>query len=358
MRIDEKMVEAAVSGGAILGGGGGGWIDEGLRLGHFAWKSGFRDIRSIETVADDAMLLTVSGVGAPSAGSHALAPEDYVRAVELFLEKTRARVSGFISSEVGALGVVNGWVQSAALQIPVVDAPANGRAHPLGLMGSMGLHRLADYVSRQTAVGGKREGGNRVEAFFEGPLAEVSAKVREVAVNAGGMVAVARNLISAGYVRKNGAPGAITMARQLGDIWLERRKAGPKGTLKAIYDFLGAGFMVEARVDEITLRTEGGLDVGMIHLRTPIDSYELTFWNEYMTLERNRRRLATFPDLIVTFDANTATPLISVQIKEGQDAAVIAVPAARLILGEGMRDDLLLGQVEVAIGKEIARFRR
>jgi len=44
-------------------------------------------------------------------------------------------ISGLISSEVGALGVVNGWVQSAALQIPVIDAPANGRAHPLGLMG-------------------------------------------------------------------------------------------------------------------------------------------------------------------------------------------------------------------------------
>ncbi|MEW5901573.1 MAG: DUF917 family protein [Acidobacteriota bacterium] len=358
MRINEKMIEAAVVGGSVLGGGGGGWIEEGLRLGRLAFESGFREIRPIKELPDEAMLLTVSAVGAPSAGSDILAPEDYVRAVELFLEKTGVKVTGLVSSEVGALGVVNGWIQSAALQIPVIDAPANGRAHPLGLMGSMGLHRRVDFVSRQTAVGGSLKTGNRVEAFFEGPLVEVSDKVREAALKAGGMVAVARNPVQAGYVRENGAPDAIRMAVRLGNILLRNKHSGSKITFKEIYNFLGVDFIVRGKIDRITLRTEGGLDVGAIHLRTRNFGYELTFWNEYMTFERDGMRLATFPDLMMTFDSRTATPLISAEIREGQEVVVIAVLKEQLILGAGMSDDSLLGLIERAIGKEIVRYRR
>jgi len=185
MKIDKEAAEASILGGAILGGGGGGWIEEGRTLAQLALQRGFSKIHSLKDIPDEAVLLTVSAVGAPSAGSSILEPEDYVRAVEMFAEKTGIKIGGLISSEIGALGIVNGWLQSAALNIPVVDAPCNGRAHPLGLMGSMGLTKKEKYISRQTAVGGRAKSNNQVEAFFEGPLSEVSKKVRESAVTAG-----------------------------------------------------------------------------------------------------------------------------------------------------------------------------
>jgi uncharacterized protein len=351
--VDEGLVEAAVLGGAVLGGGGGGWIEEGPRLGRAALKAGFREIRPIQRFPEDAVLLMVSSVGAPSAGSAVLAPGDYVRAVVLFLEKTGMKIDGLISSEVGAAGVVNGWVQSAALHLPVVDAPANGRAHPLGLMGAMGLHKEPGYVSVQTAVGGSLKKGNRVEVYFEGPLADVSKDVRRAAVNAGGLVAVARNPVTARYVKENGAPEAVRMAVELGNRLLTARPFGPRPALEEIFRFLGAGLHIEGKVVHVALRTEGGLDIGQIQLRSGETLYELTFWNEYMTLDRDGTRLAAFPDLMMTFDLETAMPLISAQIREGQEAALIAVPAARLILGAGMRDQGLLELVERAIGKKI-----
>lgn len=358
MEINEAAVEEAVLGGAILGGGGGGWVEEGRKLGRIALKKGFKGILRIQDLPEDALLLTVSAVGAPSAGSELLEPEDYVRAVERFIEKTRAKIDGLISSEIGALGVVNGWVQSAALEIPVVDAPCNGRAHPLALMGSMDLHRERNFISHQIAVGGGLKKANRVEDFFEGPLDVVSKNVREAAVRAGGIVAVARNPVPAGYVRKNGAPGAIEKAMRLGKIWLDNKPSGPKKIFRKICDFLGGDYVLRMRVKKISLKTEGGLDIGTVHLKTRTAWYELTFWNEYMTFEREGQRLATFPDLIMTFDFQTLMPLISAQLKEDHEVAVITVPAQQLVLGAGMRDEELLGHIEKAVGKDIVKYRK
>jgi hypothetical protein len=115
---------------------------------------------------------------------------------------------------------------------------------------------------------------------------------------------------------------------------------------------------MKASVEKLSLRREGGLDIGKLLLREQKKHYELTFWNEYMTLEVDGRRIATFPDLIMTFDSEALSPLISAEIKENCEVFVIAVPSYKLILGAGMRDQGLLKNVEMAIGKEILRFRK
>ncbi len=370
LKIDKESIEAALLGGAVLGGGGGGWIEEGRKLAEVAVGKGFSEILPIEEVPDDTLLLTVSGVGAQSAGRDVVRPDDYVKAVELFRQKTGIKVGGLISSEIGALGVVNGWVQSAFLNIPVIDAPCNGRAHPLGLMGSMGLHRDREYTSLQAAVGGDEAKGNRVEDFFKGILLEVSKSVREASIKAGGMVAVARNPVPARYVKKNGAPGAIQMALGLGRVMLERKrmldsekilerkKSVSYELIKEVVEHLGGNFQIKAKVESLILRTEGGLDVGKLLLSEGEKHYELSFWNEYMTLEADGRRIATFPDLIMTFDSETALPLISAQIKENCEVFVITVPSEQLVLGAGMRDPVLLKIVEGAVSQEILKFRK
>ena len=358
IKIDEKKMEAAVLGGAVLGGGGGGWIDEGRELGGLALEKGFSEVLPIQALSGDAVLLTVSSVGAPSAGKGFVGPDDYIRAVEMFVQRPGMKVEGLISSEIGGMAVVNGWLQSAALNIPVIDAPCNGRAHPLGAMGSMGLHLDKDFVSFQTAVGGSREKGNRVEAFFEAPLLDASRLVRDAAVKAGGLVAVARNPVPAHIVKGDGAPGAIAMAIKVGKVLLQNKDFGATTAVGKVLHGLGGKFLIKGRVEGLRLKTLGGLDLGEVQVRAGRQNYALTFWNEYMTLESEGERIATFPDLIMTFDARTSMPLISAQVKEGDEILVISVPSRNLILGAGMRDAEILRQVERAIGKDIARYRK
>jgi len=330
---DEDAVEAMVLGGAFLGGGGGGSLEEGRKLGSAAIRLGKPDIVPIDSLPGESLLATVSAVGAPAAREKLVRQEDYIRAVRLLQERTGERIAGLISSENGALSTVNGLIQSAALGLPVVDAPCNGRAHPTGIMGSMALGELPGFISRQAAVGGNAETGRHLELCVDAPLARADALVRQAAVEAGGLVAVARNPVQAGYVRTHGARGAISMAVQLGRLLMANRSAGGETVARKLALAIGGEIEGCGQVARLELETRGGYDLG----RLTVEDLDLTFWNEYMTLERSGERLATFPDLICTLDAADGTPRTSASLSSGAWVIVVSVPRKNLILGAGMR---------------------
>jgi len=87
-----------------------------------------------------------------------------------------------------------------------------------------------------------------------------------------------------------------------------------------------------------------------------IEDFELTFLNEYMTLEKEGKRLSTFPDLITTFDYSTGFPVSSAEIKSGMQVAVLVVPRQRLLLGTGIKDKKNYKVLSQAIGKEMERY--
>jgi hypothetical protein len=126
-----------------------------------------------------------------------------------------------------------------------------------------------------------------------------------------------------------------------------------EAAIAAVVEKLGGQVIVEGEVTAFSLETAGGFDVGTIAID---GGHELTFWNEYMTLERDGERLATFPDLIMTFDARTAGPLVSAAIEQGQAVSVIAVPRQKLILGATMRNEKLLQPIEDIIHKPVLPF--
>lgn len=351
MKVDKELVRAAVYGGAVLGGGGGGAIEEGLRLGRLALEVGKPRLVTLDEMEDQAVLVTVSAVGAPAAADQYLEPMHYVRALQLLMAHLDEPVAGLITNENGGLATLNGWFQSAVTGLPVVDAPCNGRAHPTGLMGAMGLNSVADYFSRQAAVGGNPETGRHVRLYVEGSLASASRLVRRSSVEAGGLVAVARNPATAAYVRDNAAPGALQQAVEVGRALLGA--GGPREAAEAVCGVLGGEVVCQARVTGLTLHTEGGFDVGQVELE---GDYELTFWNEYMTLEQHGQRLATFPDLITTLSATEPRPIVSAELREGQEVLLVRVPRQHLRLGGGMRQPELFHVAEQAVGKDLIRY--
>lgn len=363
IRLNRDMVEAAVLGGAVLGGGGGGAIELGRRNGLLAVELGTPELVDLDDLAAGATLVTVSAVGAPAAPTACALPMHYVRAVELLREQGPTPIDGLISNECGGLATVNGWLQAAVLGVPVVDAPCNGRAHPTGLMGSIGLHRLEGYVAIQAAAGGEPAAGHYVELFARGRLERVAPLILQASVQAGGMVAVARNPVTVGYARENAAPGAIRQSIAVGRAILERQSAGPEAVIAAICETLNGQIAARGRVVDVRLETVGGLDVGAIRVATDDrQTAELGFWNEYVSLDLadadqdDRRRIGTFPDLLVTLDVATGLPLASAELRVDHEIAVAHVHRHHLILGAGMRDPALLRSIEVATGREVPRY--
>ena len=351
--ITEEMIESALLGGALLGGGGGGDMATGRTLARLAVEAGSPRLAALDEFSAEAVLVTVSAVGAPAAKDRYVKPVHYVRAVELLMD-AGISIDGLITCENGGLATVNGWFQSAVLGIPVVDAPANGRAHPIGAMGSMGLHRDPEYLSRQAAVGGSPEAGRYVELMVSAALGEAADLVRRAAISAGGLAAAARNPVSVAQARNVTAAGAIRQAVGLGDAM---RAAGKTGNAaQAAAAFLGGSILAEGSVTSVSLETVGGFDVGGVIVSRGGNEYQLTFWNEYMTLERNNERLATFPDLIATLGIPDGEPLPTAEIREGMDVTILTVPADRIHLGGGMKDPELYQRIEGIIKKEIVRF--
>jgi DUF917 family protein len=351
MLLTRESVRYAALGGSFLGGGGGGSISDGISLGELALEVGGPRIVALEELDSDAPIATVSAVGAPAAKAAFLKPADYVVALQELNRRLETPVAGLISSENGGIGTLNGWFQSAMTGIPVVDAACDGRAHPTGVMGSMGLDTLEEYRSVQAVAGGDPAAGKRVVVTAEGDMGAVDRLVRQAAVEAGGMIAVARNPVSASYVKDNGAPGAIGLAIELGALMEQRRGDGGRAVAEALASRLNGEFLAEGEVAGYTIRTTGGYDVGRLAVR----EVSLTFWNEYMSADREGGRLATFPDLIATLDAETGTPVTTAEISTGRRVIILVVPKERLLLGAGVRRAEALEPVEEVLDIEMVK---
>lgn len=355
IEINEEIVKNAVLGGTLLGGGGGGSLKEGEKLGGLSLAVGIPTLISLDELQDDAILVTVSAVGAPADKEQYLKPIHYVKAIQL-IKEAGVKVDGLITCENGGLATLNGWFQSAVLEIPVVDAPCNGRAHPLGVMGSMGLHKCKGYVSKQAAVGGDRDKDRYLEIYVAANIIEASRIIRQTAVSAGGLVGVARNPVTVEYARENAAVGGISQAIKLGKIMREAKGKGPEHMIEMVLEFLGGRKVTEGKIQNVKLKTIGGFDVGNVTVRDQKELYVLTFWNEYMCLENKGQRIATFPDLIAMVDLKTGLPLPTAEVREGQNVAILHIPRQELNLGSGMKDPEIFKQIEEVIKKQIIKY--
>ncbi len=307
MRIGPREMEAAILGGAVLGGGGGGSMEAGRALARAAADAGCPELVPVGALSPDALVATAALVGAPGDARARVETDDYVRACRLLAGMMRQPIAGLVSCENGGTATANGWLQAVRLGVPVIDAPADGRAHPTSAMGALGLDREEGFESLQAAVGGCRDAGRHIEMQVRSPLAVANSLVRAASEAAGGLVAVARNPVPASRLLEHAAIGAISRAIAIGAA-LER--ALPSG-LAAVSDALGASLGARlvgcGTLDRLERRCEGGFDVGYAR----VAGLELTIWNEYMTLERDGSRIATFPDLIVTLAAGTLLPVTS-----------------------------------------------
>lgn len=336
----------AIYGGCILGGGGGGWIDEGSKMVEQAFEYGQPELITIDELSENDYVACVSLVGAPSAKDMYVDANQFIDTVKQMQKAMGEReLRALMTNENGAATTINGWLQAAAVGLPIIDAPCNGRAHPTGSMGSMNLSEVEGYESLQAFAGGKGE--KQIAGFVSGTLSTASDLVRNASVLAGGMVGVCRNPVTVEYIKEHAAVGGISQAIELGKVFFSVPE-GPE-RIEAVASHLKGRIIHSGMVSEFELKEQGGFDVGFVR----VDDLELTFWNEYMTAEIQGERKGTFPDLIMTFNAETGMPIVSAEMKKGLNVAVISIPKENLILSSTMYNEKLLKGIEPIIEKKI-----
>jgi hypothetical protein len=252
---------------------------------------------------------------------------------------------GVIAAENGGYNSFGGWIPAAALGLPIVDCPGDGRAHPSSMMGSMGMHRI-DYKSVKA---GATQGA---ELICWGSLQKTANQIRFMAQDCKAVIAMARDPIEVSWCLEHGAPGAITQAIDLGKAY----KAANRGeaAVKTAAKFLGGELIEMGRIKSLRNEAKGGYDVGTITLEGD-KTWELAYVNEYMTLETSGKRVSTYPDLMTTFDAE-GVPVNSTTLKQGDEIFIVTAPKESIKVGDGNRYPEIFEPIEAALGKPLIKY--
>jgi uncharacterized protein len=344
MVTDDTALRTLVYGGAVLGGGGGGSLSAGLASVREALSTGAPRIVPLDQLPDDATLVTLSAVGfADERSGQAPSYAHFKRALDLFASFANCGIDGFIASEVGALAVTYGLQESAHSGIPVVDAPCNGRAHPLFVMGSLGLHRQPTHPTTTVAVGGRPGSSNYVEIAVRATVGQAARVVRDRVAQSGIALAVVRNPVSVAFVRRHAAVGGLAYAHRAGCALLAGLRGNIGDVLGALVDVMGGYVLATGCIVSAALSNRQGFTMGRIELdRAGARDLSILVCNEFMAVFDQGRPVAFFPDLITVFDRTSRLPLTSTEAGAGRSVAIFIVPRGRLILGSTMRDPALL----------------
>jgi uncharacterized protein len=357
MDTSEPSLRALVYGGAVLGGGGGGSLAAGLRTMKRAIEVGEPRIISLADLPPSATIATLSAVGRAGKTSESTLDEGHFRrAIELFQCIANRRVDGYISSEVGPVAITYALLESARTGFPIVDAPANGRAHPLFLMGSFGLHKQHGYTPATVAVGGHKAAANYAEIAIRTSLVSAAQIVRDHAARSKTALAVVRNAVPARYLKDNAAVGGLQFARKIGGALLTASQGGASSIVRALSRLMGGRVLAEGVIVARRLSERRGFTIGVIQICSRDGScLTVPVCNEFMAVLYDTQPIVSFPDLVALFDLSSGLPLASSEAEVNRPVAVFVVPRDKLILGRTMLDRSLLTQVERLVGLRFVR---
>lgn len=356
MKFTMKEIGKLLAGSQLLGCGGGGDFNEGYQTAMEAVNKGTIELITVEELAargEEGIIVTISGVGSPASADAYYSTDVYPLIIKALQEKVNQKIIGFIACEIGGSSSFEPFIPAALLGVPVIDAPCDGRAHPLGLMGALGLEKTETSVW-QAAAGGKKENHKYIELVVNGSVESASNLIRNAAAEAGGAVAVARNPVDIAGLKDAGAKGAYQQAMALGELW-----NGPgmiEERVKSLAEALHGEVVCSGRVSDFILKTDNALDRGSFKISGDGKECVMHFFNEYMTLDVDGVRKNTFPDAMMTIDAHKGTILTTADIKDDLDVHLITTKRENILIGKGLRYRASYEKVQDIIGVNMTNY--
>ncbi|MEU4573322.1 DUF917 domain-containing protein [Nonomuraea sp. ATR24] len=321
MDIVEDDISALARGCAVLGTGGGGDV----RTGALAARRAIRTYGPVPLVRlaelpEDALIVPLSGIGAPTVSHEMIHGEDEPRRIAEEVERIFGRPpAAVMSSEIGGANGVAPVAWAAQLGLPLLDADGMGRAFPEVQMVSMYVAGLPADLVVMADVAGNVVTIRPVDGLWSERLA------RAVCVAAGSHALMADYVITAGRARGAVIEGTVTRALEIG-----RATEGAADPLEALRSELGAVRLITGKLTDVERRTSGGFVRGTATIEgTGGDrgrTLTLELQNENLVAVEDGRVRAMVPDLITVADTETAAAVQTEGLRYGQRVAVLAWP--------------------------------
>ncbi|GAA1597148.1 DUF917 domain-containing protein [Actinomadura kijaniata] len=323
--IKPEQLDDLARGAGILGTGGGGDPYVGKLLAQQAIRAhGPVTVVDIDEVPADAMVVAISGMGAPTVSLEKIpAGTEEVTALRALERALGRRATHLVPIEVGGLNSMVPFIAAAQTGLPVVDGDAMGRAFPEAQMVLPGL--IGVTVAPMAVADDK--GNTLVLDTVSNLWAERLA--RSACVEMGCSVSCADTVMRGDQLRDGLVPATLTLAEELGRAVREAR-AVHADPVAAAAGMLGGVRLLTGKVVDVERRTSGGFARGEARLAgTAGDTgrtLELSFQNEHLLARRDGTVIATTPDLICVLDTDTGDPVTTEGLRYGLRVTVLGVP--------------------------------
>ena len=313
-------------GGAFLGTGGGGDPYIGKLMAEQAIRaSGPVQVIDVDDLADDALVVPVAMMGAPTVMLEKLPRGDEaisaLRALEAVLGR---KADAIFTIEAGGLNSTIPIAVAATAGLPIVDGDGMGRAFPELQMVSMTMAGVSACPMTMADEKGNAITLNTVDNLSTEKFA------RSITVEMGGAGLIALYPMTGAEAKKATLRGSMSLIHDIGKI-VQEEQAANRNCAQRLGRELNGIRLFEGRVMDVDRRTTGGFARGTAIIQG-LDSFEgreirLHFQNEFLVAETDDgTALATTPDLICLLDLETGVPITTETMGYGFRVIVFGLP--------------------------------
>jgi hypothetical protein len=324
--VTEHDLDDIAVGAAILGTGGGGDPHIGRLLAAQALRThGPVRLVGLDRLADDATLLPVAMMGAPTVMLEKLPSSDQAStAIDALSTYLGRRATGLVCMEIGGLNALIPLMAAATLGLPLVDGDGMGRAFPEL---QMTLPTLYDVAATPMSIADDK--GNRgifdtVDNHWTERLA------RSVTIDMGCATMVSLYPMTGAQARESLVGGTLTLCAELGRAVGAARSAH-EDPVAAVARTLGGVTLFHGKVIDVSRRTESGFARGQAVIEGLNDHrgerITIDFQNENLLVSRDDEVLATVPDLICVLEADTGLAVTTEHLRYGHRVRVVVAPS-------------------------------
>ena len=325
--VDGAALERIAIGAGILGTGGGGnpYLGK-LHAQLLVARTGPVTVVAPEEVPDDALVVSVGGMGAPIVSNERIKQgEEELNALRTLERHVGRRCTHLIAGEIGGANAMRPLAVASQTGLPVVDGDGMGRAFPELQMDTFAIYGVPSTPAALADPHGQI-------AIFETLSALMLERyARAVTIQMGGAAGYAFPPMSGADLKRTVVPNTVTLAHAIGDAVLtaRRRHTDP---IAAVLGVAGGQRLFAGKVVDVERRLVGGFARGVLRLDGTGDdtgrTLRIDLQNEYLIARTNDDQvLAVVPDLICLVDADSAEPVTTEVVRYGLRVTVLGVPA-------------------------------
>ncbi|MFT2092558.1 DUF917 domain-containing protein [Paraglaciecola sp. 2405UD69-4] len=329
MKLDGSHLDDLALGAVFLATGGGGDPYVSKLLTSLAFKKyGPVTLIDVQDLDDDAHIVTIGGVGAPTVGLELLpSHNEAFEALVAYEKHTSKKVDALVSFEIGGGNSLVPILAALAKGIPVIDGDGMGRALPEAQMMTYAICGACP----TPAIALDYEGN--VTSFTTQDTHTYERHIRGLTQASGGMMLTVEHPMTGAFLKHAIIPGTMSFSVKLGALLRENRGSADLllAPLKALFKESVYGecrLLYTGKVTDKQNSIVGGFDVGEVSI-TSFDEQQaqmnISIKNEYLVAKLGGKVVASVPDLIVIVEYETSNPINAERLRYGQRVAVFAI---------------------------------